>query len=258
LEGVCFSSKERTVSILSWYRGIRQRHQEKKIQKQFKILTNPRALREERQAAIEFFSHLQASEAVPGLLKRFEFTLEHGINDVREKESCMTGIVKFGEEAVPYVMEHLKDSLKISWPIKVLLVLVPRAKVPGLLIQLLDFSEISFDQAKIDKNYDILCYLMDEKIDENLTLLLPFMKDSDERVRVACAEVFLNQEKEEWSSYLAPFLTLEGEDHYRLCRRIAEGFAQHKWLLPEGLLQDGPFLDDFIVEKRLIHWRQTV
>ena len=39
-----------------------------------------------------------ANLAVGALLNRFEYSLEHGINDSREKELALSGVVRHGKE----------------------------------------------------------------------------------------------------------------------------------------------------------------
>ena len=52
------------------------------------------------------------------LLNRFEYSLEHGINDSREKEIALSGIVRHGNDAIPFLEKWLKHTSRIAWPIK--------------------------------------------------------------------------------------------------------------------------------------------
>src|ERR671921_526851 len=91
----------------------------KRVERAAKLITNAKAIRDDRWAALEFLAHGldNAEEALPALLPRFEYSLEHGINDTREKELAMKGIVRQGERAIPYVKEWLQKTSRIAWPI---------------------------------------------------------------------------------------------------------------------------------------------
>src|SRR4051794_9223067 len=107
---------------------------EKRVAGALAKIKNPKAIREDRVAAIDYFSDLgDAAVAVPSLLQRFEYSLEHGINDTREKESAMEGIVSYGGDALPYVREHLLVTSRIAWPIKLLKALGEESQVIDIL-----------------------------------------------------------------------------------------------------------------------------
>ena len=73
-------------SIKEYFRDREQ----KKIERNLAIIKNPKAIRDERWAALEFIGSLEDPEvAVLGLMQRYSFSLEHGINDTKEKELLM-------------------------------------------------------------------------------------------------------------------------------------------------------------------------
>ncbi|MEZ4743617.1 MAG: hypothetical protein R3B45_14425 [Bdellovibrionota bacterium] len=75
------------MGVFSKWGQYRENRQEKKVAKNLKTILNPKAIKEERTAAIDYFCNMKNDEiAVPALLKRFEYSLEHGINDSREKK----------------------------------------------------------------------------------------------------------------------------------------------------------------------------
>src|SRR5690606_16271037 len=159
-------------------------------------IRNPKAIKETRWEGIDFFKHHpDPAVAVPPLLSRFEYSLEHGINDTREKEACMEGIIRFGEPALPFVSEHLKKTTRIAWPIKILKALGKESQVIDILKESLNFGDIAFDQAQVDKNYDILCYLAEYQLGDFVDRLTHFLKDPDERVRYATCELLIDQEQ---------------------------------------------------------------
>ncbi len=206
----------------------------KRVEKAAKIITNAKAIRDDRWAAIEFVANdvKNVDEAVPALLPRFEYSLEHGINDTREKELAMKGIVRFGEAAIPFVKDWLKTTTRIAWPIKVLNQLGQDAVVIDCLKSALDMGEVSFTQHAVDKNYDILCYLRDYQLHNEISQISHFLKDPDERVRYAAAEVLIAQDSSEVKSRLEPFLADDSSENRRIRGAVAQLFTNKGWGSP--------------------------
>jgi HEAT repeat protein len=191
---------------------------------------NPKSLKEDRQGAIEYFAEMSdCAIAVPALLQRFEFSLEHGINDTREKEKSMEGIIKHGSAALPYIAEHLKSTSRIAWPIKMLLKITDEASVIQALKDCLDFGEVAFDQDKTDKNYDILCYLADYKLPGYYDKIAHFLTVQDERVRYAAVELLCAQDDPEVAQLLEKYLSDDSNENTRLRRAVATAFLTRNW-----------------------------
>lgn len=214
---------------ISRYRGQKR---ERQTEKNLKYLRNPKAIKEDRQGAIEFFASLDEPEiAVPALLQRFEYSLEHGINDSREKEKCLDGIVRHGEKAIPYITSHLQVTNRIAWPIKALAKVSQETQLIDSLKSCLDFGDISFDQAKIDKNFDILCYLRDFQLPGLLEKIASFLQAADERLRFAGCEVILEQDDPKVPSLIEPFLADSSSENTRLRQLAVEAFVAKGWTL---------------------------
>lgn len=224
---------------------------EKKIAKSVAVIKNSKAIKEDRQGAIDYFSDLgDAGAAVPALLQRFEYSLEHGINDTREKESCMEGILGYGQDALPLVREHLLVTNRIAWPIKVLKALGDASQVTDILKSALDFGDVAFDQAKVDKNYDILCYLVEMKLPGFAGKLGHFLNDPDERVRFAATEVLIEQDDPEVPALLERFLADDSPDNTRLRKSVIEAYLKKGWTVkdpakfPNGQIVGPLFVND--------------
>lgn len=203
-----------------------------KIQKASDLAKNPKAIREDRWAAIEFLSDdvPDTEKSVKGLLQRFEFSLEHGINDTREKEKAMEGIVRHGQSALPFVLQHLKETTRIAWPIKMLKALGKgEDHVVDCLIDSLNFNDVSFDQASTDKNYDILCHLADYKKLGMKDKILPFLSVPDERVRYAATEVLLEQEPSEVGEILENLMRDVNPDNSRIRQTVVRKYLENGW-----------------------------
>lgn len=216
--------------------------EDKKIETALEKIKNAKAIRDDRMAAIQYLCAVESWEhAVPALLQRFEYSLEHGINDTREKEACLKGIVGFGQEALPAVKEYLKTSLRIAWPIKIIKELGDDSHLTDILFECLDFTDVSLDQARVDKNYDILCYLRDCKLPQNKMIELShFLKDHDERVRFAVTEVLIEQGDAMIAPFLESFLADESPDNTRIRQSSLQAFIEKGWkvakqdLFPQG------------------------
>lgn len=221
------------VGLFGSFKDFRKNRDDKKLTGALTKIKNPKAIREDRVAAIETLKALQDPDAaVPALLQRFEYSLEHGINDTREKESCMEGIVAFGSVALPHVREHLMQSTRIAWPIKLLKALGPEEEVIAVLKDALDYGDVAFDQAKVDKNYDILCYLRDYRLPGFANKAAHFLGDLDERVRFAATEVLLEQPDDpEVPALLEHFIADETPDNIRMRQVTIQAFLQRSWPL---------------------------
>lgn len=207
---------------------------ESKLQKNAELVKNPKAIRDDRMAALEFYAHnvKDPAKAVPALLSRFEFSLEHGINDSREKDLCMEAITGFADPALPFVMDHLKNTTRIAWPIKILKSLGrSEDHVIECLTSVLNYNDVSFDQAQTDKNYDILCHLADYKRPGLATKIAHFLKDPDERVRYAAAEVLMEQEFSEAQEYIEPLLSDLNPDNSRIRQTVIRKYLEHGWVV---------------------------
>jgi len=222
------------VSIFQWFADFKEKRRKRNISSHLKTLQNPKAIREDRMASLEFFNELDDIEvSVNALLKRFNFSIDHGIYDTREKELAMKGIIRFGSDALPLLLAHLKKSDKIAWPIKIYEKLASSHEIAEALEACLDFGDVAFDQNKVDKNYDILCHLRDYKTPDSGEKLLHFLKEHDERLRFAGAEVILAQDSEHLAAKLEHYLLDESAENIRLRQAVTEKYERLKWEIKE-------------------------
>lgn len=219
------------MGLIEKYKEYKKGRTEKAIAKCLKTIKNPKAIREDRVAAIDFFKELEDPEqAVVALLQRFDYSLEHGINDSREKESAMEGVVGFQEKAIPHIIEHIRVSDRVAWPIKALKKLASDDQVIDALESCLDYGDISFDQGKVDKNYDLLCYLRDYKLSDEFTRkLFYFLEQYDERVRFAAVEALLEQTESQIPAKLEGFMKDASAENTRIRQAVTRGFVDRKW-----------------------------
>lgn len=234
------------MGLFEKFRNFRQKRQEKAIEKNASLVANPKVSREERVAAIEYLvAQSDTAKVVPALLKRFEFSLEHGINDTREKEAVMEGLAAFGATIAPLIVEHLRSTSRIAWPIKTLKKITSAEQVRDALVSCLDFGDVSFDQHKVDKNYDILCYLHEYQLPTPaIKSLFAFLSNLDERVRFAATEVLVEQENnaDEIAQRLEPFLLDHTPENSRIHQAVVQAFVKRKWHITDRQnFKVGPF-----------------
>ncbi len=225
---------------------------EKRVEKAGKLVKNAKAIRDDRWAAIEYLAESvkEAELAIPNLLPRFEYSLEHGINDTREKELALQGISRFGVAALPFVQKWLQHTTRIAWPIKLLKELGKDEDVILCLKTSLNYNDVSFDQAAVDKNYDILCYLREYELGDGLEQFVHFLQDPDERVRYAAAELLIAQKQSESiKGALEPFLQDDSAENRRIRQAVIQAFLDHRWKIsqpdafPSGQIVPGLSID---------------
>jgi HEAT repeat protein len=237
------------MGLFDKFKAMGKGRDEKRVASALAKIKNPKAIREDRVAAIDAMAHLgDAATAVPILLQRFEYSLEHGINDTREKESCMDAVVGYGPEALPHVKDHLLKTTRIAWPIKILKALGEEKQVIEILKEALDFGDVSFDQAKVDKNYDILCYMVEYKLPGFTDKLAHFTNDPDERVRFAATEALIEQDDPRVPELLERFIGDDSSENTRLRKSVIEAFFKHRWQLKNpGRFENGQVVGPIFV-----------
>ena len=217
------------MGLIKKYQDYKEKSRLKRIERAAKLIKNPKATKDDRWAALEFFSSLDdPAVSVPALLERFEFSLEHGILDTREKELALEGILKCKDACLDDVRGKLVTTTKIAWPLKVLSQLASEEVLVKSLTDTLNFEDVSFDQGAVDKNYDVLCYLRDYQLSDVAIKIAHFLKDPDERVRFACAEVLIEQDQD-MSGVLEPFLLDDSSENRRIKQSVITAFIDKKW-----------------------------
>jgi hypothetical protein len=229
------------VGVLDFYRNWKKKRQDKAIASQAKVALNPKTLHEERAAAIDYLAHVDdLQKAVPLLLKRFDFSLDHGINDSREKDAAMEGVIKYGRDALAIVRDHLQQTPRIAWPLKIIQKIGTDQDVVESLEACLQFGDIEFDRNLVDRNYDLLCYLRDYPLADKGLKLLPYLKMHDERLRFAAVEVLLAQgDLNLIGQNLEIFIIDESAENTRLRQAVIENYLTHRWPLQSLDLAEG-------------------
>jgi hypothetical protein len=219
----------------------------KRIDRAGKLVRNAKAIREDRWAALEYLARevKEPEQAVPLLLHRFEYSLEHGINDTREKELAQEGVARFGEAALPFLQDWLKKTSRIAWPIKCLKALDKESLMVESLKGALDYNDVAFDQGAVDKNYDILCYLREYQVPDSVDQIAHFLNDPDERVRFAAAEFLIAQKTDAIKPKITKFLKDDSSENRRVRQAVIQAYVDRSWTVDNpqefanGYIADG-------------------
>jgi hypothetical protein len=235
--------------IINIYRTFNEKREKRSIAKNLKTIKNPKAIKDDRALAIDFFCNFKDPKiAIPALLQRFEYSLDHGINDSREKESTLKGIVSFGDKGKEIIEEHILSTLKIAWPLKIYEQLASEKELLDLLLSCLDYSEVDFDHNKLDKNYDILCRLRDFKITGEAQKVTHFLKQHDERLRFAAIELLLGQEDDDITKDLEKFIFDTSSENIRIRQAIIEKFIkENRKISNKKAVKFGPLTGGYIL-----------
>lgn len=224
------------MGLLSKYKEYQAARLTKKVAKASKLVKNPKAIKEDRWGALNFLADSAegVERVVEALLPRFQYSLEHGILDSREKDLALKGIVRFGAEAIPVIEAWIKETDRIAWPLKALKAVTDQERIAQVLVAALVLEDVRFDQAKVDKNYDILCYLRDFQIAGHEEQIAHFLQDVDERVRFAASEVLMEQESDAGAGFLEPFLSDESTENRRIKESVIKTFIKRKWVVKKA------------------------
>lgn len=239
------------MGLISQIKNFFENRRQKTLEKNQKTIKNPKAIKEDRLAAIEYFaSHNDSKIATKALLQRFNFSLEQGIQDGREKQKVLDAILAFGDEALEPTIEHLKSSHSIAWPVKIISKLATREELRDALWSSLAFGDIDFSAELVNKNYDILCYLRSQTLVDKGEKLFQFLKAHDERLRLAAVEAILHQDEEEHFQRLEELLLDNSPENIRIKQAIAEKFIELKRpLFNKTLFKTGFLHPDIVINK---------
>ena len=222
------------MGLMEKWNQFKENRRQKRITSNKNLIRRDKVNKDERLAAISFFCELDdLSLSVPILLSRFEFSADNGIVDTREKEKALEGITEKGEASITHIKDHLRRSTRIAWPLKALSNLVSEEEVIQTLKDCLDFNDVKFDQAKVDKNYDLLCYLADYRLENYAGHLAHFLDQHDERIRFAAAELLVAQNDGEVPHLLERFIYDISDENRRLRKTIFLAFSEKGWKLSD-------------------------
>ena len=209
------------------------RPSQKEIARLERLLGNKLSQNFDRQEAIQELGRMGTAQAASALLKRFDWVLDPSITDHEEKESCMTGIVAAGEDALEPIREYCQKAESLTWPLKVLRAIVTDdARAAQELLGILDQFDTEYVR-NAEPKVQIIQALEAYPTDEVRLAVEPFLGDMSEPVRfTAATTLFVISDP---ASIAALIAALETEESRRVQNRIAQGLADRGWAVSSSV-----------------------
>jgi len=199
-----------------------------------RLIANKLSQNYDRQEAIDELTKIADAASAAALLKRFDWNLDPSITDQEEKASCLAGIVAAGEAALDPLRRYAKKGESLTWPLKILVEIVPAERVAEEMLELLDQFDTEYVRNPEPKVQ--LLQALEAYPSEDVRLAVePFLADASETVRFNAANtVFAVNDPQSTPSLVA---ALDGEESLRVKNRIARGLAERSLPVPEALLE---------------------
>jgi HEAT repeats len=182
-----------------------------------------------------------SEEALFGLLRRFGMMYDKTIEDEQEKDWVFEVLSEKGPTIIPSLEKYLLIAESISWPLRLLDKVADRETELLVLGKILARHEPGYerDPTKKIQLLNHLAGLKDEKEKRVPALVAPYLKDMDEGVRYAAVEALVRQGDEAAASaaLLDQFVSPQ-EDSLRIRLQVADGFADHGWVIPAERVAD--------------------
>jgi len=189
-----------------------------------------RAQAYDRQEAIAELCKLKSADAVEALLKRFTFSTDPSITDQEEKEAALEGIVATGREAIEPVRAFAAKAESVTVLIRILKEVLQEDEIVPELVAWL--SKWDTEYAKfIDPKLQILDALGDYEHEAIREAVEPFLQDASDPARFKAVVATLKQKDAEAIEPLIRLLV--DEESVRIRAKIADGFAELGWEVPE-------------------------
>ena len=193
-----------------------------------RVLRKTRAKDERMDESIHFLADLGTDEALMGLLRRYDVTIQSESMDRFEKELIYNILVDKGARSIPPILEFLKGSDNVTWPIQALRSLTTEEKVVEALLEVLAVENTK-DSFKPDKKVRLLELLSDHEDPRVAAVVAEALKDFDETIRYGAVETLFVQGDEAAREPLLEALTDPDEESQRIRKRILKGFVDTGW-----------------------------
>jgi hypothetical protein len=186
----------------------------------------------DRMKALEALAEDGSEDALYGLLRRFGMMYDKTIEDEQEKEWVFETLCEKGPSAIPAVKRYLFSAESISWPLRLLDRLAPdKDQEIAVIEEVLARHEPGYERDPT-KKMQLLSHLAGLRHARAAALCAPYLKDMDEGVRYTAVEALLRQKNDTVAREpLLELFTSDAEESLRIRLKIAEGFADHGWLV---------------------------
>jgi hypothetical protein len=200
----------------------------KRVDRHTRRLTNRDAQPEDREASARWLAENRKPRAIAGLISRFDMNLDHQLKDQAEKEALYALLVSLGPDVVLHPLESwLKHCKQFALPLRLLGELASRARAIDVALELLE-AEARRDDFKAAKKKELLVWFSDVRDPRLVTAAAPLLRDFDEGVRYAAAEVLLAQPGDASVPALVAVMIDPKEESNRLRLRIADALSTRR------------------------------
>jgi len=185
----------------------------------------------DRMKALQSLRDDGSPDALYGLLRRFGMMYDKTIEDEQEKDWVFEVLLEKGPAIIEPIKKYLLSADSISWPLRLLDRVAGKEEELEVLKAVLERHEPGYERDPT-KKIQVLNHLASVKDDRVPPLVVPYLADMDEGVRLAAVEALLRHKNEEIARepLLLHFVS-EGEDSLRIRIQIAEGFCELAWLV---------------------------
>jgi hypothetical protein len=204
----------------------------KKIAGHAKVVGDKRAQTYDRAEAIQALADARSAEAAAALLRRFTFSIDPSITDQEEKDAAFQGIVGAGPDAVPAVRAFCTKAEVLTWPLKALRALLDDAGYKAELLELASAFDTEYAR-NVEPKLQVVTALSESRGDDVRAAVERFLEDVNETVRFhAVASTFAQDDPRSVEPLLA---MVADEESVRIKNKVAEGFVNKSWSVPEAL-----------------------
>lgn len=205
----------------------------KTLMKNIRRLIHQDLQHEDRLRAAEFLAEVGTPEALYGLLRRYDMSLDKGYMDQDEKTFVHDILVAKGTAAIEPIETFLRASENVSWPERILAsILKDDEKVVGVLLHVVEAERKDGSDMRAGKRANLLSLFGRYQDPRIAPAVVDFLDDFDESVRITCVEILDHQGDELALEPLAKLATSEEEESFRVKSRIVETFVNHGWVVP--------------------------
>ena len=196
-----------------------------------KRAVNKYAQSPDRMKALQSLRDDGSPDALYGLLRRFGMMYDKTIEDEQEKDWVFEVLLEMGPVIIEPIKKYLLSADSISWPLRLLDRVAGKEQELEVLKAVLERHEPGYERDPT-KKIQVLNHLASVKDDRVPPLLVPYLADMDEGVRLAAVEALLRHKNEEIAREpLLQHFVSDAEDSLRIRIQISEGFAELAWLV---------------------------
>jgi len=211
------------MDILSVFR----RSPEKQIQKLRKKVKEPHGDASVREGAAQRLFQMGTVPAVRALLDRYTISVSPSVQDEREKTEVCSWLVQMGFDAVPPIIDFLKNERSIYWPIRALREILNESAFVEHVESLLRFHWENPPASALPKAQIIrsLEGLYSPELEQTIRL---FLEDEDDDVRLAAIEYMLERPEDTAREWILETY-LNSEDRPRVQNQILMSLVENGW-----------------------------